>query len=209
MNLRVTLLATLASIALACSPAALAAGAPPSPLQSSASVGSLTVQLDARGNTLVVTDASRGELAVYYVDGGSVRLIGVRRLDHDFAAGKTEAPPATAEPVPTADLPGSDPPSFPRPPKSVRVRSRYSGGADARVKNWWAKYDVPGSVAETFTALERSFKGWTVVGEDVQGPGRAGFTVGKETSTVKVEISPLERQPGWVVVSVNEDRQTH
>lgn len=179
------------------------ASGPPS-ASSGAAAGSLAVVLDAQGNTLVVTDASQSTFAVYKIEGSQIRLVGVRDLARDFQGepAKVSAP----APIPQADVPGVDPPSLVRLPKSVRRSSDYLGDF-APHEQWRASYLAVGTTAEVYEKLRSDFKSWSLTGQRSEPSGTAGFKVTQDRSTVEVTVSPIRDAPDRVSVEVTERRK--
>jgi hypothetical protein len=176
---------------------------PPLAIPFATSVGSLTIQMDAQGDTLVVADASRQSLAVYKIDGSQVRLVGIRNLDRDFS-GETTKEPSPA-PLPSKDVPGQDPPDFVRPPNSVRAFSEYLGDIGPH-EQWNTFYVAPGTVTEIFGKLRTALKGWKLMSESGGGSGQSRIKVAKDKTSIELSVGSVSSSPGWVEIHVTEMR---
>lgn len=179
------------------------ASGPPS-ASPGATAGSLAVVLDAQGSTVVVTDAAQSSLAVYKIEGSQIRLVGVRNLARDFQGEPAKA--SASAPLPQTDVPGVDPPSLERPPKSVRLSSDYLGDF-APHEQWTASYVAVGTTAEVYEKLRSAFKSWSLIGQRSDPSGTAGFKVTQDRSTVEVGVSPTRDAPDRVLVQVTERRK--
>ena len=187
------------------SPLAFAQEASGPPVNSTGSTaGSLAVVLDAQGTTLVVTDAAQSTVAVYKIEGSQIRLVGVRNIARDFRA--EPARPAAAAPIPQTDLPGVDPPSLVRPPKSVRLSSDYLGDFPPH-EQWQASYLATGTTSEVYERLRNAYKDWSLTGQRSDPGGSAGFKVTQDRSTVEISVVSSRDNAGWVSIQVTERRK--
>lgn len=176
---------------------------PPSAQPFATSVGTLTIQMDAQGNTLVVADASRQSLAVYKIDGAQVRLVGIRNLDRDFSGESTKEP--SPPPLPSKDVPGQDPPDFVRPTNSVRAFSEYVGDIGPH-EQWNTFYVAPGTIAEVFGKLRTALKGWKLLSESAGGGSQSRMKVAKDKTSIELSVVSVPSSPGWVEIHVTELR---
>jgi hypothetical protein len=176
---------------------------PPSAQPFATSVGSLTIQMDAQGDTLVVADASRQSLAVYKIDGSQVKLVGIRNLDRDFSGETTKEP--LPPPLPGKDVPGQDPPDFVRPPNSVRAFSEYLGDIGPH-EQWNTFYVAPGTIAEVFGKLRTALKAWKLLSESGGGSSQSRMKVAKDKTSIELSVGSVASSPGWVEIHVTELR---
>jgi hypothetical protein len=201
---RVSVVAVSLSIAPAASVLADDVARPTPAIPFPTSAGSLTLQMDAQGNTLVVADAVRQSLAVYRIDGSQVRLVGVRNLDRDFS-GETTKEPSPA-PLPGKDVPGQDPPDFVRPPNAVRAFSEYMGDIGPH-EQWNTFYVAPGSITDVFGKLRAALKGWKLASESGGGSGPSRLKVVKDKTSIEMNVGAIPTSPGWVEIHATEIRQ--
>jgi len=160
--------------------------------------------MSEQGNTLIVADNARQSLAIYRVDEGDVRLLSVRSLDRDFdMEAANDRPNAT---LPSVDFPGQDPPEFSRPHNAVLTASQFEGQPRGN-ELWNATYLVPGSTAEVFGALRKSFKGWKLTSEISSSTSRSQFRVVKDGAWVELSVSAIPEDPAHVQVQVSEGRE--
>jgi hypothetical protein len=165
--------------------------------------GSLSVQLDAKANMLVVADSSRQTLGIYYVDNSQVRLVGVRHLDRDFS-GEPAKDPSPA-PLPTKDAPGQDPPDFRRPKNLIRSLSEYQAEIGPS-EQWNTIYVAPGTIADVFSQLRTGFKDWKLVIENGGGLRGSQLKVTRDKTSLELAVTSIASSPGWVEVRVTEMR---
>jgi hypothetical protein len=168
----------------------------------------VTVQMSTDGSVIVVADSGHNAVSFYRVAGDQVTLMARRDLGGDTTTADEKAAPAAPTP-PTTDVPGDDPPGFPRPKRSVRIGTNYR--MDSAVQEMWeAYYTVPGSVEDVYAGLRAALKGWTVKQAGVTSRNsspRGDLRVVNGQTDLTIGVFRSTELPGWVGIQVSEVRR--
>jgi hypothetical protein len=164
---------------------------------------SSAVQISADGSLVVVADTAHNSLTFYRVNGNAIATLGRRDL---YPVPEADKRPTTSAPAPTKDVPGDDPPSFPRPKQSVRILATYS--QDGARQEWTGYYLVPGTVDDIYSGIRNALKDWKVatagVNSDTPSP-RGDLNISKGTTELQIGVFKNPFLPeGWVKIQVSE-----